>query len=97
MPDGFMLYGKPGVDFFSTSDFVYPNMKVRLHLCRAQFNFYKVGDKPNVRLECFDCSLCTRHIALKDDCQKKQMDMLAYRPGYNFLESLAKTFIITAR
>ena len=30
--DGFMLYGKLGVDFFSTSELLYPNMKVRLRL-----------------------------------------------------------------
>ena len=34
-PDGFMLYGKLGVDFFSTSELLYPNMKVRLRLIRA--------------------------------------------------------------
>ena len=31
-PDGFMLYGKLGVDFFSTSELLYPNTKVRLRL-----------------------------------------------------------------
>ena len=34
-PDGFMLYGKWGVDFFSTSELLYPNMKIRLRLIRA--------------------------------------------------------------
>ena len=34
-PDGFMLYGKLGVDFFSTSELLYPNMKFRLRLIRA--------------------------------------------------------------
>ena len=29
-PDGFMLYGKLGVDFFSTSELLYPNLKIRL-------------------------------------------------------------------
>ena len=31
-PDGFMLYGKLGVDFFSASELLYPNMKIRLPL-----------------------------------------------------------------
>ena len=26
-PDGFMLHGKLGVDFFSNSELLYPNMK----------------------------------------------------------------------
>ena len=29
-PDGFMLYGRLGVDFFSTSELLLPNMKARL-------------------------------------------------------------------
>ena len=29
-PDGFMLYGTLGFDFFSTSELLYPNMKIRL-------------------------------------------------------------------
>ena len=29
-PDGFMLYGKLRIDFFSTSELLYPNMKTRL-------------------------------------------------------------------
>ena len=45
-----------------------------------------------------DCSLYTRRIALKDEYHKKRMDTLAYAPvEYNYLETLAKTFIITAR
>ena len=29
-PEGFMLYGKLGVDFSTTSELLYPNMKIRL-------------------------------------------------------------------
>ena len=98
-PDGFMLYGKMGVDFFSTSELLYPNMKVRLRLIRARPNFYMISDNPNVSLRIVvDCSLYTRRIALKDDYHKKRMDMLAYTPvEFNYLESLAKAFIIPAR
>ena len=56
-PDGFMLYGKLGVDFFSTSELLYPNMKVRLRLIRARPNFYMISDNPNVSLGMVDCSL----------------------------------------
>ena len=97
-PDGFMLYGKLGVDFFSTSELLYPNMKIRLRLIRATPNFYMISDNPNVSLGIVDCSLYTRRIALKDDYHKKRMDMLAYTPvEFNYLETLAKTFIIPAR
>ena len=97
-PDGFMLYGKLGIDFFSTSELLYPNMKIRLRLIRATPNFYLISENLNVSLGIVDCSLYTRRIALKDDCHKKKMDMLAYAPvEYNKLETLAKTFIISAR
>ena len=93
-----MLYGKLGIDFFSTSEMLYPNMKIRLRLIRARPNFYMISDNPNVSLGIVDCSLYTRCIALKDDYHKKRMDMLAYVPlEYNYLETLAKTFIILAR
>ena len=57
----------------------------------------KISDNPNVSLGIVGCSLYTRRIALKDDYRKKRMDMLAYAPvEYNYLETLAKTFIIPA-
>ena len=97
-PDGFMLYGKLEIDFFSTSELPYPNMNIRLRLIRARPNFYMISENPNVSLGIVDCSLYTRRIALKDDYHKKRMDMLAYAPvEYNYLETLAKTIIIPAR
>ena len=57
-----------------------------------------ISDNPNVGLGSLDCSLHTRRIALKDDYHKKRKDMLAYGPvEYNYLETLAETFIIPAR
>ena len=38
-PEGFMLYGKLGIDFLSTSELFYPNMKIRLRLVTARPNF----------------------------------------------------------
>ena len=97
-PDGFLLYGKLGVDLFSTSELLYPNMKVRLRLMGARRNFYMFSDNPNFSLGIVDCSLYTRCIALEDDYHKKPMDMLAYTPlEFNSLETPAKTFIIPAR
>ena len=93
-----MLFGKWGVDFFSTSQLLYANMKVRIRLIRARPIFYMISDNPNVSLGIVDCSLYTRRIALKDDYHKKRIDMLAYTPvDFNYLETLAKTFIIPAR
>ena len=97
-PDGFMLFGKLGIDVFSTSEWLYPNMKIRLRLIRARPNFYMISHNPNVSLGNVDCSLYSRGIALKDDYRKKRMDMLAYiSVEFNCLESLTKTFIIPAR
>ena len=97
-PDGFILYGKLGADFFSTSELLYPNTKISLQLIRARPNFYLISDKPNVSLGIADCSLYTRGIAFKDDYHKKRMDMFAYTPvEFNYLETLAMIFIIPAR
>ena len=96
--DGFMLYGKLRIDFFSTSELLYPNMKNRLRLSGARPIFYMISDNPNVRLGIVNCSIYTRCIALKDDYHKKRMHMLAYaHVKYNYLETLAKTFIILLR
>ena len=43
-PDDFMLYGKLGIDFFSTSELLYPNMKIRLRLIWAGSNVYMISD-----------------------------------------------------
>ena len=73
-------------------------MKIRLRLIRARPNFYVISDNPNVSLGIVDCSLYTRRTALKDDYHKKRLEMLAYTPiEFNYLETLAKTFIIPAR
>ena len=97
-PDVFMLYGIMGIDLFSTSELLYPNMKIRLRPIRARPKFYMISDNPNVSLGNGYCSLYTRPIALKDDYHKKRMDMLACAPvEYSYLETLAKTFIIPAR
>ena len=93
-----MLYDKLGVEFFSTSELLYPNMKIRLRLIRARTNFYMISDNPNVSLGIVDYSLYTRRIALKDDYHKKRMDMVTYTPvEFNYLETLAKTLIISFR
>ena len=97
-PDSFMLYGKIGVDFFSTSELLYLNMKIRRRLIRAKPNLYMISDIPNVSLGIVYCSLYTRRIALKDDYHTDRLDVLTYAPvEYNFFETLTKTLIIPAR
>ena len=57
-----------------------------------------ISDNPDVSFGIVDCSLYTRRVALKNDYYKKRVDMLAYAPvKNNYLETLAKTFIIPAR
>ena len=96
--DGLMWYGNLGVDFSSTSDLLYPNMKFTLRLIRARPIFCMISDNPNVSLGIVDCSLYARRIGLKDGYHKKRIGMVAYAPvEFIYLETLAKTFIIPAR
>ena len=96
-PRSFMLYVKLGVDVLATSELLYLPMKIRLALIRARPNFYMTSDNP-VSLVFVDYSLYTRRIALMDYYYKKRMDILAYAPvEFNYLVSLAKTFIFPAR
>ena len=97
-PDDFMLYGKLGIYFLSTSHLLYPKMEFGWRLNRVRPHFYMISDNPNVDLGTVDCSLRTGRIALKDDYHQKRMHMLAYTPmEYNYFATLAKTFIIPAR
>ena len=85
-----MVYGKPGVDFISTSEKLYQKTNVRLRL--IAHNFHMFGNNPSVRRRIVDCSPCTRRIALEDGCHMKIMDMLEYTPvEFNCLETQAKT------
>ena len=49
-----ILYGKRGVDFFSTFELLYPNKRLRLRLIIAQPNSYKISDKPNFKVGTVD-------------------------------------------
>ena len=85
-------YGELGVNFFSTSEMLHPNMKIRLRLIRTRPIYFLIS------LGVVDCSLYTRRTALKEDYHKKGMDMLAYTPvEFIYTETLTKTFIVPAR
>ena len=97
-PDGFILYGELGINFVTTSELLYPNMKVRIRLIRARSNFYMISENPNVSLGIVDSSLYTGCVMLKENYERKRMSQLAYVPvHYSYMETLAKTFIIPAR
>ena len=90
--------GKLGIDFVTTSELLYPNMKVRVRLIRARPNFYMISENPKVSLGIVDCSLYTRRVMLKEDYHKNRMSQLANAPvEYNYMETLATTFIIPVR
>ena len=65
-PDGFVLYGKLGIDFLTTSELLYPNMKVRIRLIRARPNFYMISENPMLAWVLW-FALC----ALGASCSKK--------------------------
>ena len=78
-------------------------MKVRIRLYRARPNIFMMSDEnPNVSLSLgtVDCSLYTWRVRLKENCHKKtkRLDQLAYaRIEHNYMETLAKTYIIPPR
>ena len=45
-PDGFMLYGELGIDFLTTSELIYPNMKLKIRLIRARPKFHMLSENP---------------------------------------------------
>ena len=97
-PDGFMLYGKLGIDFLPTSEILYPNLKVRIRLTRARPIFSLMSENPNVSFGFVYCSLYTRRVMLKEDYHTKRMSQLAYAPAeYNYMKTLEKTFLIPGR
>ena len=97
-PGGFMLYGKLWLDFFSTSEVLYPNRKHSLSLIKSRPHFNMVSANANVSPGNVGCSFYTRCVAHKNDYLIKRKDTLAYTPReYNHLETFAKTFITASR
>ena len=97
-PGGFILYGKLVIDFFTKSKLLYPNSKVRIKLIRARPYFYMTKENPKVSLGFVICFLYIRRVMFKEDYRKKRLSQLPYAPvEYNYMESLAKTYIIPAQ
>ena len=96
-PDGFILFFKVGVDFFSTSELLFPKMKFRLRLIRARPMLNTISDNPSVTLRNVVFSVYTCRIAFEDNYHKKWMDRLAKTPAeFKHLDFLAKIYIIPA-
>ena len=96
--DGFVLHDKLGFDCFSTSEMQYPSLKVKLELIRARTKFYLITDNQNIILRIFEYLPYTPRVALTDYYHKKRADILAKTfVEYNYLEPVAKTFILPAR
>ncbi len=73
-------------------------MKIRLQLIRARPLLYMITDNTKVSLGIVDCSFYNRCFAMWNHYHKKGMAMLAYSPvEFNYMETLAKTFIMPAR
>ena len=60
--DGFVSYGKMGIEFFSTSELFYPNKRQ----IKSRSNFKMISCNPNVSLGFVNCSLYNHRFALKD-------------------------------
>ena len=94
--DGLLLEGILGVDFFSTSELLYGNMKLSLRVIKSRFNFHNIRDSSNKSHGIVDFSLNTHCIALKDDYHNRRIDMPVHTPmEFKLLETLAITFMIT--
>ena len=104
--DGFVLYGKMAINFFSASELPNQNMNTGYVINTGyvvdtgyvQPIFHKISHNSNASLGIVDCSVYTRLFALTDNYHQKRMELFAYTPvDCNCLEISAKPFIIFAR
>ena len=94
----FSLYGRLAIDLFTWEKLLLPNTKVRTKLIRARPNFYMLSDNPNVSLKIVDCSLFTRRILVAEPNQQYLQWNLEKEPAhYNYMETIARTFVIPSR
>ena len=94
----FSLYGRLAIDLFTCEKLLLPNTKVRIKLIRARPNFYMLSDNLNVSLKIVDCSLFTRKILVAEPKHQNLQWNLEREPAqYNYMETIARTFIIPSR
>ena len=94
----FSLYGRLAIDLFTCEKLLLPKTKVRIKLIRARPNFYMLSDNPNISLKIVDCSLFTRRILVAEPNHQYLQWNLEREPAhYNYVETIARTFIIPSR
>ena len=94
----FSLYGRLAIDLFICEKILLPKTKVRIKLIRARPNFYMLSDNPNVSLKIADCSLFTRKVLVAEPNHQNLQWNLEKEPAhYNYMETIARTFIIPSR
>ena len=95
LKNGTTYYGKLAIDLFQCEKLLLPNTKVRLKLIRARPNFYMISYNPHVSLKVLDCSLFTRRVVVNEVYHQTIKYQLTHQPAcYNFMETIARTFII---
>ena len=72
-------------------------MKVRIKLIRARHNSYMLSDNPNNSLKTVDRSLFTKWILVASNHQYLQWNLKREPAHYNYMEIIARTFIIPSR
>ena len=94
----FSLYRRLAIDLFIGEKLLLPNTKVRIKLFRAGPNFYMLSDNPSVSLKIVDFSLFTRKILVAEpNHQYLQWNLERKLAHYNYMETIARTFIIPSR
>ena len=94
----FSLYGRIAIDLFTCEKLLPTKTKVRIKLIRARPNFYMLSDNPSVSLKIVDCSLFTRRILVAEPNHQYLQWNLEREPAhYNYMETIARTFIILSR
>ena len=94
----FSLYGRLAIDLLTCEKLILPKTKVRIKLIRARPNFYMLSDNPNVSLKIVDCSLFTKRILVAEPNHQHLQCNLEREPAhYNYMETIARTFIIPSR
>ena len=83
---------------FTYEKLLLPKIKVRIKLIRARPNFHTLSDNPNVGLKIVDCSLFTRRVLVTEPNHQSLQWNLEREPAhYNYMETIARTFIIPSR
>ena len=84
--------------FLTCEKLLLPNTKVRIELTRARLNFHMLSDNPNVSLKFVDCLLFVRtSLVAESNHQNLQWNLESEPAQYNYMENIARTFIIPSR